>query len=275
MANGRPSSTDVYQFLQSLGFTPVQAAGITGNLYQETGNFDPNVISGQRRGDNGTAFGMMQWRGDRQTNFFNFAKEVNRDPYDWRTQLMFVRAEMMPGKYADSGSRLAFQEMQNSRNPVDAAAAFVHAERPAGYTRDNPQAAHGFSNRAKQAVAVYGGNGNGGQGYRNAGAANRGGTASDYGVPRGALAGAPESGFDRNYGQGNYLQDDYNDFGAYSDGTGYNNPYEYNSDLTNPLGRFSDFAEGSMFNLTGSGYLGLSNGLNYDNTGYLRQFGIS
>ena len=270
-------ANSVYSFLQSLGFSPVEASGITGNLYQETGGFSDDVISGKRRGDNGTAFGMMQWRGDRQQNFFNFAQEVNRDPYDWRTQLMFVRAEMMPGKYADSGSILARQELGKARNPVESAAAFVHAERPQGYSRDNPQNAHGFSNRARQSVAVFGGNSQGksNQGGRNAGSANyadRGSRVRDYGVTSEMMG---RSEFDTAYGQGNYLQDDLNDLGSYSDGTGYNNPYSYSTGLTNPLGRFSDFAPGSMFNLTDSGYSGLNSSIGYDNNDFnLGQLGV-
>lgn len=274
MANG-PSSSQVYQFLQTLGFSPTEAAGITGNLAVETGNFDPSVISFDRRGDNGTAYGMMQWRGDRFQNLLDFSREVNRDPRDWRTQLMFVRAEMMPGKYADSGSRLAFQQLNRARNPVEAAAAFVHAERPAGYSRDNPQAAMHFSRRAREAAQVYGSSSGTreNQGFRNAGQANaRSMTASTFGVPQSMQP--DQSSFEEAYGQGNYLQDDLNDLGAYADGTGYNNPYSYSTNLTNPLGRFSDFAPGSMFNLNSSGYLGLANGFNYDNNdGYLRQFG--
>lgn len=45
------------------------AAGIVGNLMVESGGFDPNVISGKRRGDRGAAFGVAQWHPERQADF--------------------------------------------------------------------------------------------------------------------------------------------------------------------------------------------------------------
>lgn len=49
------------QFFQSKGWTAAQAAGIVGNLVQESG-VNPQV----KPGDNGTAFGIAQWHRDRR-----------------------------------------------------------------------------------------------------------------------------------------------------------------------------------------------------------------
>lgn len=239
------NSQQVMRFLIQLGFTPVQAAGITGNLVQETGNFNPDVISGKRRGDNGTAFGMMQWRHDRQRNFFNFAREINRDPYDWRTQLMFIKAEMTPGKYADQGAMTAYRQLQTARNPVEAAAAFVHAERPQGYSLRNPRAAHGFANRARAAQQAFGGSG--------ADTQERPVFDTTGAIQRNNF----DSGIGKYSGTRNFT-DDYNDYGSFTDNMGYNSPYSSERKSTyNPLS-YSDFDAGSPFNLS----LG-NNNLNY------------
>lgn len=152
----QPSPEEVSAFFQQIGFSPVAAAGIVGNLVQETGNFSPAVIAGKQRGDSGTAFGLMQWRGERQKNYFSFAKENNRDPYDWRTQALFVKAEMVDPRYVDFGSKMAFKKLQTAKSPADAALAFIHAERPQGYSVNNPGNSHGAKNRISAAIKTFG-----------------------------------------------------------------------------------------------------------------------
>ena len=52
-------------FFIERGYTPEQAAGIVGNLQAESG---PNLQT-NAKGDNGSAYGIAQWRGIRQTNY--------------------------------------------------------------------------------------------------------------------------------------------------------------------------------------------------------------
>jgi hypothetical protein len=56
-------------FFMNKGYTEEQAAGIVGNLQGESGNFNKDVISGERRGDGGKAVGIAQWHPDRQAKF--------------------------------------------------------------------------------------------------------------------------------------------------------------------------------------------------------------
>jgi hypothetical protein len=56
-------------FFVNKGYTEEQAAGIVGNLQGESGNFNKDVISGERRGDGGKAVGIAQWHPDRQAKF--------------------------------------------------------------------------------------------------------------------------------------------------------------------------------------------------------------
>jgi hypothetical protein len=85
-----------YQFYIDRGLAPHVAAGIVGNLAVESGNFDPNVISGTRRGDSGSAWYVQQLRGTRKTNFENWAKANKLDKTSLDAQLAFVLEEMNP-----------------------------------------------------------------------------------------------------------------------------------------------------------------------------------
>jgi hypothetical protein len=72
---------------------PLAAAAIVGNLAVESAGFDPDVISGKRRGDNGTAFYIPQLRGGREEDFHNWAQKNHLDPRSEQAQLAFVRYE--------------------------------------------------------------------------------------------------------------------------------------------------------------------------------------
>jgi hypothetical protein len=66
------------------------AAGIVGNLVQESGaNLNTAAI-----GDNGTAFGMGQWRLSRRAALERFAAARGTAPTDFETQLLFLVEEL-------------------------------------------------------------------------------------------------------------------------------------------------------------------------------------
>jgi hypothetical protein len=76
-----------YNFFIAKGYEPHQAAGIVGNLMAESG-LNPTV----KPGDNGTAFGIAQWRGDDR-----FGKLKSMYGEDWTkldNQLAFVDWEL-------------------------------------------------------------------------------------------------------------------------------------------------------------------------------------
>jgi len=130
--------------LTQLGWSPAQAAGILGNLQQES-SFNPTIW-----GDNGTSFGLAQWRGDRLSGLQNYASQNNLDYTDPHAQLKYLDWELR------NKEKTAFNALQGAQTPQDAAAAFMHFERPAGYTPDNPTGGDGWGNRLKNALSIAG-----------------------------------------------------------------------------------------------------------------------
>jgi len=88
MANS-PRARQAMEFFIAKGWQPHQAAGIVGNLLAESG-LNPTV----KPGDNGTAFGIAQWRGDRFSGLQRFAASQGRDWRDFETQLGYVQHEL-------------------------------------------------------------------------------------------------------------------------------------------------------------------------------------
>lgn len=72
---------------QSQGFSKEQSAAILGNLQVESTSLNP-------KDTNGSHWGIAQWDENRWAKFMNFAQENNSDPYDVRTQLIYVVQEM-------------------------------------------------------------------------------------------------------------------------------------------------------------------------------------
>lgn len=125
-------------------FQPHWAAAAAGHGMQESG-FNLAAV-----GDNGTAFGAFQWRGNRYTNGKRFAARSGRAWKTLETQLDFFVHEL---KTSES---YAGQALFASTNLEEAVTALMHFERPAGYTRTNPRAGHGYSNRLAFAQGVSG-----------------------------------------------------------------------------------------------------------------------
>lgn len=133
--------------LAALGYSPIQTAGIVGNLQQESGQgLDPNAS-----GDNGSAYGIGQWRGDRLDNLKAFAGQQGTDPSDVGTQVKFLDWELK------NKEPTAYGALQKAQTPEDAATAFIHFERPQGYSSDNPLASNGAISRLNNARAFFGG----------------------------------------------------------------------------------------------------------------------
>ena len=66
------------------GLSSAQIAGIIGNLRQENYNLDPTIT--------GKTYGIVQWRGDRQTNLKKWS-----NPTSINTQLNFLLHEIKTG----------------------------------------------------------------------------------------------------------------------------------------------------------------------------------
>lgn len=84
---GSPDEQRAMQFLIEKGLTPNQAAGIVGNLVVESN------MNTQALGDNGTAYGLAQWRFDRQDALRAFARQRGTEASDFDTQMEFLWKE--------------------------------------------------------------------------------------------------------------------------------------------------------------------------------------
>lgn len=106
-----------------LGLAPHQAAGLVGNLVNESGQ-DLNPWG--PTGDNGTAWGTAQWRNDR------LARLKQRPDYQtMEGQQAFMREEL------DSSENKAYRALQAATTPEEAAHAWdAHYERSDGSTRE-------------------------------------------------------------------------------------------------------------------------------------------
>jgi hypothetical protein len=105
--------------------------GILMNAHDESA-FNPSAV-----GDNGAAFGLLQWNGPRKVALQNFAAERGLNPADPKTQAQFTVFELQ-GPESSAGRAL----METS-TPGEAAAVFVNQyERPAEEHRRRREAAY-------------------------------------------------------------------------------------------------------------------------------------
>lgn len=130
--------------MEKHGLAAHHAAAIAGHGMQES-NFNLKAV-----GDNGTAFGAFQWRGDRLTNLKRFAARSGRNWQTLDVQLDFAVHEL------NTSESYAGNALRKATNLQEAVAAFMHFERPAGYSRANPTAGHGFANRLAFAQGLSG-----------------------------------------------------------------------------------------------------------------------
>lgn len=133
-------------FFERQGWTPVQASGIVGNLFQEstlrTGAANPR--------DPGTSIAIGQWNGERKAAFLSFARAQGKPWTDLNTQLAFVQHELMT-----SEGRAAAQ-LKGATSLDAATAAMIGYERPQGWTLQNPRGGNAWSARLRYAQQAYG-----------------------------------------------------------------------------------------------------------------------
>lgn len=111
-----------YDGLIARGLSPTLAAAAVGNFSEESG-FKTGIW-----GDNGTSFGLGQWRGDRLTALRQLAAAQGKDPSDVGVQLdHFVNELKGP-------EARAFKLASAAKTPEEAALALAqHYERPAAW----------------------------------------------------------------------------------------------------------------------------------------------
>ena len=93
------SSNEAIDYLVKKGMTPAQAAGVVGNLLQES-----TLNSGaHNKAEN--AYGLAQWRGSRLADLQSFAASQGKSIDDVNTQLDFIMHELR-GKESKAGQML-------------------------------------------------------------------------------------------------------------------------------------------------------------------------
>lgn len=85
-----PAQKRAFGLLKGKGYPDHVAAGLVGNLAQESG---PDLNT-QAVGDNGNAYGAGQWNGPRKRAFFEWARTNNRDATRLESQIDFLDHEM-------------------------------------------------------------------------------------------------------------------------------------------------------------------------------------
>lgn len=126
----------------NLGYSPTQAAGIVGNLVQES-SLNPGIA-----GDGGISHGLGQWNGDRFVALKQFAAANGSQWTDPKVQVRFIDHELK------SSEGQAYKRLMAAQTPEQAAAAFIGYERPRGFTWDNPAGGHGYANRVAHASRI-------------------------------------------------------------------------------------------------------------------------
>lgn len=84
---------------QRYGLTPTQAAGVLGNMQQES-SMECNVNQGGNRGEpngdcsGGAGYGLAQWDGSRKQGEIDYAKEHHLDPGSLQANIGFMNQEL-------------------------------------------------------------------------------------------------------------------------------------------------------------------------------------
>lgn len=150
-AEDAAARAEAMTILRSKGWTKEQAAGIVGNLMSEGG---PGLRTDARNPGDGRdgsdSIGVAQWNADRAKALKAFAASKGTDWRDRRTQIEFIQHEL------DTTETFARDKLKGAKTVEEAAEAFLHFERPAGYTRDNPRGPGGRRERDARARLVYG-----------------------------------------------------------------------------------------------------------------------
>ena len=162
---------------QSRGFSPFDIAGSLGNAQSENG-----LATSGTPGDNGTAFGGFQWRGDRFNQLKALADQMGKPWTD-----PSVQAKHWFNEQEAAGNKGATSVDDANDNTIDSL-------RPAGWTQragDNT-AVDGYGNRLANSTAAYA--------ALTGGAAD--GTSTNQPDPRQFQANADGSGAATNYNSG-------------------------------------------------------------------------
>ncbi len=122
-AHASDAERQAMEFFIKKGWSPHQAAGIVGNLIQESG-LKTGAINPGDGADGSNSIGVAQWNSDRARAFQAYAAQNGGNANDLATQLAFVDHEL------GTSENTAGQALRRASNPIQAAAAFAGYERP-------------------------------------------------------------------------------------------------------------------------------------------------
>ena len=134
-------ATDVYNRYRQDGLTDAEAAGMTGNIAQES-DFNTGAVSGDGYGTKG----LIQWDGDRYARFEKWCEDNGRDPSDWRAQVDYSVEEM---KTTEPEALRRMRERGDDLTPEEAARIIRE-----DYERPDPAQAND-ARRMSEARRVY------------------------------------------------------------------------------------------------------------------------
>lgn len=136
----RTNENIVWDYLLDAGYSEVQAAGIIGNMWQESG------VNPSRHESNGIGFGLVQWSFGRRQQLESYASSKGKSASDIYVQLEFLVKELKEGKqfYGTYAEQFA-----NPYSVDQATEAFCW-----GFERPHKDHAN-MANRKKQAWAAY------------------------------------------------------------------------------------------------------------------------
>lgn len=134
-------ATDVYNRYRQDGLTDAEAAGMTGNIAQES-DFNTGAVSNDGYGTRA----LIQWDGDRYARFEKWCEDNGRDPSDWRAQVDYSVEEM---KTTEPDALRRMRERGDDLTPEEAARIIRE-----DYERPDPAQAND-ARRMSEARRVY------------------------------------------------------------------------------------------------------------------------
>ena len=139
-----------FNYFVSQGLSPVQAAGIVGNLQGESGQgLNTNTRNPGDGRDGSDSIGIGQWNSTRAQALKDYAASKGTPYTDLTTQLEFLHSELKGPEKA------AYDKLLAAQNPEEATRAMLAYERPKDWNvpGSHPQR----SQYAAKAFAAYGG----------------------------------------------------------------------------------------------------------------------
>lgn len=144
------NAQSAFDFYVGQGLSPVQAAGIVGNLQGESGqDINPSAINKGDGRDGSDSIGIAQWNGTRAQALKDYAASKGVPWSDLNTQLEFLHQELQGPEKA------AYGQLVTAQTPEQAGNAMLAFERPKDWNK--PGAHPERAQYAAKAFAAYGG----------------------------------------------------------------------------------------------------------------------